>query len=78
MGTWGAKSFENDDAMDWIAVIEEASDTEPMKDALAAVLEAEGEYLEAPDCSNAMAAAEVIAALNGAPSPDLPEEVKIG
>jgi hypothetical protein len=75
MGAWGAKSFENDDAMDWIAEIEESTDTEPMKEALEAVMEGEGEYLEAPECSITLAAAEVIAALKGAPSPDLPVEV---
>jgi Domain of unknown function (DUF4259) len=75
MGAWGAKSFDNDDALDWIAELEEASDTAPIKEALEAVIESEGEYLEAPECSTALAAAEVIAALKGAPGPDLSDEV---
>ncbi len=33
-------------------------------------------YLEAPDCSNALAAAEVVAALADQDSPNLPDEVK--
>ena len=33
-------------------------------------------YLESPTCSEALAAAEVVAALAGRPAPDLPEEVR--
>ncbi len=33
-------------------------------------------YLEAPDCSAALAAAEVVAAAAGRPGADLPEEVR--
>lgn len=35
-----------------------------------------GEYLEAPDCSVALAAGEVVAALKGALTPDMPDDAK--
>jgi hypothetical protein len=76
MGTWGAGSFENDDAADWAAEFCEIRDEELLSEALTRAAEAEaGEYLEAPDASVALAAAEIVAALNGAPHPQLPEEV---
>jgi len=35
------------------------------------------EYLEAPDCENALAAIEFIAAYKGNPSDDLPEDISL-
>lgn len=75
MGAWGAGTFENDDAGDWVYQLEEADDLELVRGALLAAAEPGG-YLEAPTCSEALAAAEVIAALVGRPAPDLPEEVR--
>jgi hypothetical protein len=75
MGAWGVESFANDDALDWAAELEEADGHARMRAALEAVTEAEGEYLEAPQCSAALAAAEVVAALRGRPAADLPENV---
>ena len=34
------------------------------------------EYLEAPECSVGLAAAEVVAALKGTPNPDMPDDAK--
>lgn len=73
MGAWGHGSFENDDALDWVYALE-ADGVEAIRSALAAVLEADG-YVEAPEASMALAAAEVVAALRLRPAADLPEEV---
>ena len=74
MGAWGVGHFENDDAGDWVWELEDAGSLEPVIAAIAAV-EAATEYLEAPDATIALAAAETIAAALGRPAPDLPDAV---
>jgi hypothetical protein len=74
MGAWGAGNFDNDDAGDWSYELEE-SGIEAVKSAFDMVLSGE-DYVEAPECSAAIAAAEVVAALLGRPAADLPEEVQ--
>lgn len=73
MGAWGVGPFDNDDAVDWAYELEESSGVEAIQAALDAV--EPDTYLEAPDCSMALAAAEVVAALNGQPHESLPLEV---
>jgi hypothetical protein len=75
MGAWGVGTFENDDAGDWVYQLEEANDLDFVRDTLQAAADPDG-YLEAPTCSMALAAAEVVVALAGRPAPDLPEEVR--
>jgi hypothetical protein len=75
MGAWGLSSFENDDALDWVIDLEKASDMGFLKETLSAVFDSEEEYIDAFVCSTALAAAEVVAALAGRPSAQLPEEV---
>jgi hypothetical protein len=75
MGAWGSGSFQNDDASDWIADFGDDPDESAIVDALSTVV-GMNDYLEAPDCSVAIAAAEVVAALKGSPNPAMPEEVK--
>jgi hypothetical protein len=68
-GAWGTGSFENDDALDWAREFE----AKPGMNALVSTLEATGSgYLEAPEGSAAVAAAEVVAAMAGKPSATLP------
>lgn len=75
MGAWEIGNFDNDDAMDWLGGLADSDDDSPVSLILEAVSEADGdEYLEAPDCACALAAAEVVAAALGAPSPKLPPE----
>ena len=74
MGAWGIGHFENDDAGDWVWELEDARSLEPVVAAIAAV-EAATDYLEAPDATIALAAAETIAAALGKPAPDLPDSV---
>jgi len=75
VGAWGARAFENDDAMDWVYALEEAQDTTLVAEALEKVAESVDDYLEAPECNEALAAAEVIAAIKGQPGQGLPDEV---
>lgn len=73
MGAWGTGTFDNDDAQDWV----ERLDGQAPEATLTAVFEAipDGGYLEAPDCSIVLAAAEVVAGLNGRPTDHLPNSV---
>jgi hypothetical protein len=74
MGTWGTEVFANDDAMDWIAELENTDDISVLERALEGVNGANG-HLEAPECSVALAAAEVVATILKKPGPDVPSEV---
>jgi hypothetical protein len=76
MGAWGSGSFENDDAMDWVGDLKPAAGEAPLRIALRAVATAEPDaYIEALDCSVALAAAEAVAAAKGRPAATLPDEV---
>jgi hypothetical protein len=59
MGAWGIGNFENDDAGDWVYDLEKSKDKSILHKALNSVLENSG-YIEAPECCEALAAAEVI------------------
>ncbi|MDB4950930.1 MAG: hypothetical protein JWM27_3579 [Gemmatimonadetes bacterium] len=72
MGAWGAGTFENDDAMDWLDDLLDGDGTVLLRDALSAAAEADG-YVEGPDASAALAAAEVVAALASRPASRLPD-----
>lgn len=63
MGAWGTGSFENDDAADWVAGLDAISPEELTRILIAAA--DDPEYLEGPAASVAVAAAEVVAALEG-------------
>jgi len=77
MGAWGPGSLENDDASDWLGDFCDEPDKESVSNALSTVAEMDADvYPEVPECSVSLAAAEVIAALKGAPAPDMPHEVK--
>lgn len=69
MGTWGHGSFENDDALDWLT---ELSNVSQLDEAFDAVID--GGYVEASEGWVAIAAGEVVAALNGRGSDNLPNE----
>lgn len=77
MGAWGADSFENDDASDWLADFCNSPDGELTSTALSTVAEMSAtDYLEAPECSVGIAAAEVVASQKGAANPNLNDEAK--
>ncbi len=73
-GAWGEGSFENDDALDWVAECIRSRDTAPVRQALQVVLKVS--YIEAPQASEAIAASEVVAASLGKPNPKLPPELR--
>ena len=73
MGAWAVGSFDNDDAGDWIWELAEA-DISVLEKAFSRVSDCD-DYLEAPDCSIGVAAAEVVAALRKRPAAKLPDEV---
>ena len=51
MGAWGADSFENDDALDWLADFCDDPEENVILAALRQVADAgDGDYLEATDC----------------------------
>jgi hypothetical protein len=73
-GAWGVRAFENDDALDWLSELESTSGSRLLEAAVRQV-DTKARYVEAPMCSVALAAAEVIAAANGHPAQKLPPEV---
>ncbi len=73
MGAWGTGSFENDDAADWVRKLNAIS-----AEGLAKILTQAADdpnYLEGPAASVAVAAAEVVAALNGSASEGAPAAI---
>jgi hypothetical protein len=75
MGAWSEGSFDNDDAGDWVWELEKAEDFSILEEAFSAVTDA-GDDPEASDCSVAVAAAEVVAALRHQPAAKLPDEAE--
>jgi hypothetical protein len=72
MAGWGTGSFENEHAQNWLGRLSTTS----MDDLTGLLRRAhESDYLEAPEASVVVAAAEVIAAASGAPGHTLPREV---
>jgi len=75
MGSWGARAFDNDDAVDFVATLR-TNGSGVLLNAINEVADLTSEeYLEAPSASRAVAAAEVVAAMVGSPARDLPSEV---
>lgn len=69
MGAWDASSFGNDTANDWAYDLKECDDLSHIQSTLQHVVDAGDDYLDADLASEAIAAAEVLAWLNGKPSP---------
>ena len=65
MGAWSHESFGNDDACDWAAELAESDNLELIASALNAVVANGDKYLETPEASRAIAAAEAVARLQG-------------
>lgn len=65
MGAWSVDAFGNDDAVDWSYDLENSFDLSLIEAALEAVLASGKEYVELAEASTAIAAAEVIARLQG-------------
>ena len=65
MGAWSHESFGNDAACDWAAELTESGDLELIAATLDAVVANGDKYLETPEASRAIAAAEAVARLQG-------------
>ncbi len=76
MGAWGINNFENDDALDWVGEFCDEPSEETLKNVFVSVNEIGDEYLESPEASSALVAAEIVGALKNHPSADLPENVR--
>lgn len=72
MGALGVSPFLNDNALDWVWNLEAAEDFSVLSEALDFVA-SQDEIIE--DGEEAIAAAEVVAALRGHPLSELPDEV---
>jgi hypothetical protein len=76
MSVWGNGIFENDDALDWIYDLADSGTLARVVSALDVILKNKDDDLELADCRIGLAAAEIIAAMTGDPSPELPEEAE--
>jgi hypothetical protein len=65
MGAWSHESFGNDAACDWAAELAESGDLELIASTLDTVVANGDKYLETPEASRAIAAAEAVARLQG-------------
>lgn len=74
-GAWGEGSFENDDALDWVAECVQSEGPSAVAITLKNALKPG--MIDAGDGAMAIAAAEVVAAALRRPSADLPAELRI-
>lgn len=75
MRAWNCSRFDNDDALDWSHDFEKEPSVAFIEKTLRVASDAGDDYLEADDASRAVAAAEVVAALRGAPRPQPPSTI---
>jgi ABC-type taurine transport system substrate-binding protein len=73
VGAWGTGSFENDDAADWVGKLGTITPDDLTKVLVRAA--DDPAYLEAPAASAAVAAGEVVAALNGSVAEGAPAAI---
>lgn len=76
MANWGPGIYENDDAMDWIYDLLDSGGLSRVKQALDVVIQEDVEDLELADCHIALAAADLVASLDGEINPNLPTEAE--
>lgn len=65
MGAWGANTFDNDTACDWVYSLEETNDLSLVEEAFDNVLKLGDAYIDSDVASEALAACEVIARMKG-------------
>ncbi len=76
MANWGPGIYENDDAMDWIYDLLDSGGLSRVKQALDVVIQEDVDGLELADCHIALAAADLVASLDGEINPNLPTEAE--
>jgi hypothetical protein len=72
MGIWSVEGFASDDALDWIESLDPHEGPEPVLRVLRTIAEAPDPRLTAARAEIGLAAAELVAAMNGQAHPDLP------
>ena len=75
MGAWGRGNFKNDSALDWVNKLIYSKGYSVIIEAFDTIQANKGSYLEVDECNDALAAAEIVAALAGNPSSSLPKNV---
>ncbi len=76
MTDWGPGIYENDDAMDWIYDLLDSGGLSRVRHALDVIEQDGAEDVDAADCRIALAAADLVAALDGDINPNLPPEAE--
>jgi hypothetical protein len=76
MAEWGPGIYENDDAMDWIYDLLDSGGLSRVKHALDVIVQDGTENVDTGDCRVALAAADLVAALDGDINPNLPAEAE--
>ncbi|PHR66814.1 MAG: hypothetical protein COA55_09010 [Alcanivorax sp.] len=76
VGAWSEDNFGNDDAGDWVFELEKSKGLDVLMNPINRVLSEEA-YLESPDCAEALAAAEVIAASVSGDTSFIPKELGV-
>lgn len=75
MGDWDVGAFENDTAREWLIELVSGESTSAILRAIVNVAKLPAtDYLQAPECEIAVAAAELVVAARGKPSSQLPQE----
>ena len=76
MSDWGPGIFENDDAMDWVYDLSDFETLSRVSNTLDVIVKNKNDHSDVTDCHIALAAAEVIAAMRGDATTELPEELE--
>jgi hypothetical protein len=77
LGSWDVSVFGNDESRAWLAELIGASSCEPIFRALVnAAKVGKDEYLQAPECERALAAAELVACARGKAGVEIPPNLK--
>lgn len=74
MGTWGVNNFDNDVAIEWVNLLIEEADPELIIIALKEI-DNEPDYIEAPECIEALCAIEIMATFKTHDYQSLPKEL---
>ena len=74
MGAWGFKTFENDYALDWVDSLICQNKKDMVIRALKEI-ELNNEYIEGPECCEALCAIELISSIKSEDSSNLTEEL---
>jgi Domain of unknown function (DUF4259) len=77
MGAWGKGIFENDTACDLAADVADGGGISTVEHALDRILLRGVDYLEAHDAEEGLAAAEIVARLNGSPGDKTPYTARV-